>query len=732
MDLSSAGTARPPSGTAGSTAITWNGDGRPSTVQDAAGTTSYTYDNDDRLATLADPLSGSTLTYYYNPMSQVSKVQYGTAGSGDVQTYGYNGLHEMTSASLATASGSTVASTAYGYDPDGDVTSISTTGQAGATSNAYSYDDAGRLTSWNNGTTTTSYGYDADGNLTQDGAKAYTYDARDELTSDGTNSYSYAANGTLQSEQTSSGPVTSAFDAYGDQVQAGTQAYSYDALGRVVTDAGTAQSWAFSYDGSSSALASDGVSDYTWDPSGTALAGTGPSGGASGSGTLVLTSQHGDVTGDFSASAAALAGSQAYDPWGNVTGTTGTLQGQLGYQSGWTDPGTGKVAMGARWYSPSTGGFTSRDTVVNNPVPSSASASPFAYVGDDPLGATDPTGHFQWIAGGGGWAPYSPPKPAYHPAPSWSLWGAVTSGARDLWNDTAPVRRVIARAVGRAENTARSGLAYALAAAKRAAAAVRSIPHVVADGAALGARATASVRRWAGATVGRAYNAAVNYGQKKLSDLRPDLTAIARTASKIQANHGVDTGLDSMYTVGEFTPDVVGLFAGGADGEEAATSTAENIANDAASQVAENIGQDRGSSMTSKPVALLLADLGVTQSHSRPHVSNDNPYSEAQFKTLKYRPAFPARFPSIEAARVHCQEFFPWYNDDHRHGGLGLHTAADVHYGHARAVQAARARVLDAAYLAHPERFVSKPPAPPGLPGTSWINPPQETETDTQ
>ena len=141
---------------------------------------------------------------------------------------------------------------------------------------------------------------------------------------------------------------------------------------------------------------------------------------------------------------------------------------------------------------------------------------------------------------------------------------------------------------------------------------------------------------------------------------------------------------------------------------------------------------DRGSSMTSKPVALLLADLGVTQSHSRPHVSNDNPYSEAQFKTLKYRPAFPARFPSIEAARAHCQEFFPWYNNEHRHGGLGLHTAADVHHGHAPAVRAGRAQVLDAAYLAHPERFVSKPPAPPELPGTSWINPPQEKEGTTQ
>jgi len=141
---------------------------------------------------------------------------------------------------------------------------------------------------------------------------------------------------------------------------------------------------------------------------------------------------------------------------------------------------------------------------------------------------------------------------------------------------------------------------------------------------------------------------------------------------------------------------------------------------------------DRGSSMTSKPVAFLLADLGVTQSHSRPHVSNDNPYSEAQFKTLKYRPDFPARFTSIEAARAHCQQFFTWYNDEHRHSGLGLHTPADVHYGHAEAVREQRAVVLNAAYVAHPERFVKQPPQPPKLPTNSWINPPDPTEATTQ
>jgi putative transposase len=139
---------------------------------------------------------------------------------------------------------------------------------------------------------------------------------------------------------------------------------------------------------------------------------------------------------------------------------------------------------------------------------------------------------------------------------------------------------------------------------------------------------------------------------------------------------------------------------------------------------------DRGSSMTSKPVAFLLADLGVTQSHSRPHVSNDNPFSEAQFKTLKYRPDFPGRFGSIEDARRQCQVFFGWYNDEHRHTGLGLHTPADVHYGLAEAIRDKRAGVLDAAYTAHPDRFVRKPPEPPKIPETSWINRPDQPEED--
>jgi putative transposase len=132
---------------------------------------------------------------------------------------------------------------------------------------------------------------------------------------------------------------------------------------------------------------------------------------------------------------------------------------------------------------------------------------------------------------------------------------------------------------------------------------------------------------------------------------------------------------------------------------------------------------DRGTSMTSKPVALLLADLGVVRSHSRPKVSNDNPYSEAAFKTLKYCPAFPDRFGSIHDTRAFCDRFFAYYNHEHRHSGIGLHTPASVHFGTAPQIRALRAEVLAAAHARHPHRF-RQPPQPPRLPTTVWINRP--------
>lgn len=136
------------------------------------------------------------------------------------------------------------------------------------------------------------------------------------------------------------------------------------------------------------------------------------------------------------------------------------------------------------------------------------------------------------------------------------------------------------------------------------------------------------------------------------------------------------------------------------------------------------IHADRGTSMMSKPVALLLADLGVTKTHSRPHVSDDNPFSESQFKTLKYRPEFPERFGSIQDARAFCQLFFPWYNTEHHHSGIGLLTPEALHCGRADEILAQRQVVLSQAFERTPERFVRAHPRPPAKPEAVWINPP--------
>jgi putative transposase len=182
-----------------------------------------------------------------------------------------------------------------------------------------------------------------------------------------------------------------------------------------------------------------------------------------------------------------------------------------------------------------------------------------------------------------------------------------------------------------------------------------------------------------------------------------------------------------LYTVLDlFSRYVVGYMIAG---QERATLAKQLIADSCAKQgIVPNqliLHADRGSSMISKTLALLLADLGVGKSHSRPYVSNDNPYSEAQFKTMKYRPDYPDFFVSLVHARTWAPPFFDWYNNHHRHTSLGLMTPATVHYGLADDLTARRQIVLSAAYAQHPERFVKGLPLPPQLPNAVWINPPQ-------
>jgi len=175
-----------------------------------------------------------------------------------------------------------------------------------------------------------------------------------------------------------------------------------------------------------------------------------------------------------------------------------------------------------------------------------------------------------------------------------------------------------------------------------------------------------------------------------------------------------------------FSRYVVGwMVADGESAELAKRLIADTCGKQAVAPGQLTIHADRGSSMTSKPVAFLLADLGITKTHSRPHVSDDNPYSESQFRTLKYRPGFPDRFGSLQDARSFSQEFFAWYNEEHRHSGIGLLPPAVLHHGLAPAAIERRRATLTAAYVAHPERFVRQPPQPLPVPKEVWINKPQ-------
>ncbi|MER7309884.1 Teneurin-1 [Streptomyces griseoluteus] len=379
------------SGASGTSSFAYNNDGAMTSRTDAAGTTSYGYDTAGRLSSLNDAATGTQLTYTYGQLNELRSMKYGA--TGQTRTFGYNSEHELTSDTLVQGA-STLASFAYGYDDDGNLTSKTTTGVSGASANTYGYDWANRLTSWNDGTKTTTYGYDASGNRIRNGADVYTYDERDQLTSDGTKTYSYSARG-MMTQESSAGGGTVAYktDAFGAQIVAGTQSYTLDAMGRNVSDKDTSDgsTRTFAYSGADNTIASDGDNTYTYDPAG-GVVGIKPGGSG---GVLALTDQHSDVVGTFTSGATALAGSASYDPLGKVLSTS-SLTGHFGFQSGWTEPGSGDVGTASRWYNPDTGQFRNKDSISLNPVPNSVSANPFAYVNDNPLAGTDESGNCSW------------------------------------------------------------------------------------------------------------------------------------------------------------------------------------------------------------------------------------------------------------------------------------------------------------------------------------------------
>ncbi|WP_405854134.1 DNRLRE domain-containing protein [Streptomyces sp. NBC_00090] len=380
------------SGPSGSSSFAWNGDGAMTGRTDASGASTYGYDTAGRLKTVADGATGTSMTYAYGVNNEVTSIDYGSGKSK--RSFGYDALQRLTSDRLVSPTGKELASTTYGWDANDNETSKTTTGVTGATANTYTYDWADRLTSWNNGTATEAYGYDASGNRTRVGGDTYTYDARNRLTSDGKNSYTYTARGTMSAVTDEGGLTTQVkADAFNRVIQEGQRSYTYDGLDRVLSakDETGQEIHSFQYSGSGNDVASDGVTSYSRNADGSLMGVK-----TAISSVLALTDMHDDVVAQFTAAGEALTGSTTYSPFGKVLQTAGML-GALGYQSGWTDPETAKVNMAARWYSPETGQFNSRDTVANSGVPSSVGANRYAYANGNPMTGVDPTGHwFEW------------------------------------------------------------------------------------------------------------------------------------------------------------------------------------------------------------------------------------------------------------------------------------------------------------------------------------------------
>ncbi|MDO8392222.1 MAG: RHS repeat-associated core domain-containing protein [Actinomycetota bacterium] len=387
-------------GSAGSSAFRYDAAGRTTERQDAAGTTSYSWNPNGQLYQIGDPVTGNTITYTWAApgAAHAGSLTTVATGSGTTRTYGYDDLDRVTS-DTTTAGANTLWSASYGYDSNTGLVqskTIAPAGVAGAGTNSYSYDLAGRLTGWvNPANVTTGYTYDGAGNRTSNGATAIVFDERNRIVSEGAKNYVWDARGTLDtiSDGTSSSSYT--FDGLGRMTSVDGVGYSYDALDRIITRAGVT----FTYSGTNNQPTSDGTTVLSRSPDGSALA------VAQGATRLnLLADRHGDVIATTT-SAGVVTDTVAFTPWGEQAARQGSTALTVGFQGSYTDPTTGLIDMGARWYQASTGTFTNRDTyngVLSTPI----SLNRYTYANGNPLSYFDPDGRsanrLANIDGGGG------------------------------------------------------------------------------------------------------------------------------------------------------------------------------------------------------------------------------------------------------------------------------------------------------------------------------------------
>jgi len=507
-------TAAGPSGTA---SFTYDADGFPLTRTDRAGTARFTYDK-GRLVTEADGVTGVTQRISYDAAGQVSTMDF---GSGRVRAYGYDDFGRLTSDTLRNAGGGTVASISYGFDTDDKMVRKTTTGTAGAAANTYGYDFAGRLTSWTAGSSTTPYAWDDSGNRIRNGAKTATYDARDRLLADSDYSYAYTARGTLAAQTSSGFTERYTFDAFDRLVGDGAQTYAYDGQDRLAQRGGTT----FSYAGLDDEVVSDGVQNYARGAAGELLA---VAEGAQK--RMVVSDQHGDVVADFDPADTALGAvddSRAYSPFGEVIAETGDVQANLGYQGDYTDPATGKVDMGARWYAPSTGTFISRDSVAYRRGPSIL-ANPYTYGAGDPLANVDPDGH--WPSCGICRRAVDTVRNTARRVTDTvrsgvrSAWRGVRSVASSVWRGIRSFGRFAWSAVRWGARTFMSGMRWAY---NRARSAVRWVADRVTSAVRWVRDRAVSAVRWAYHTVSNGVSGAVRWARDRAEQIRRAAVAAA-------------------------------------------------------------------------------------------------------------------------------------------------------------------------------------------------------------
>ncbi|MFW5472713.1 LamG-like jellyroll fold domain-containing protein [Knoellia sp. CPCC 206450] len=400
-------------GPSGASSFAYDEDGQLVQRDDASGQARFTYDR-GRLTSLVDPVTGGTQTIGYYAGGEVMSVDY---GQGRKRSYIYDPLGRLRTDVLKNGSSATVASVTYGYDAQDNVTSKDTTGFGASAQNVYGYDYASRLTSWDKDGVATLYTWDKSGNRTRSGDQVSTYDERNRLLSDGQATYEYTARGTLKARTQAGQRSDLTFDAFDRMISDNGRTYTYDAVGRLDDAAGTMMSYA--------GLGADPVA------AGSKRFGR-ASGGellsvADGTNTRVaITDLHGDVVGGFSpadATLGSLPDRSVYDPWGAKTSTAGLAYG-VGFQGDWTDPASGKVNMGARWYEPGTGSFVSRDS-ASYAGGASILANKYTYAAGSPVTLDDPDGRWPSC----GWCSKVTNAVA-------SGWNTATRAVSTAWNAT--------------------------------------------------------------------------------------------------------------------------------------------------------------------------------------------------------------------------------------------------------------------------------------------------------